>query len=508
MKTITCLSLLLSFLAAHLPAQGTLQSGPMIGYSKMAETLIWVQTTESAEVVIRYWDKQNPESIFETDPIVTQKDTAFVAKCIADRVKASTYYDYEVWIDGQQVEPQFRGGYKQSGAIPLTFQTPPNWRFRKDGHQIFDFSVGFGSCAYINQDGYNRESSSRPYGAGYEIFESIYEVDPDIFIWLGDNIYLREPDWTSRTGIYQRWTHDRSIPHLRPMLANIIQYATWDDHDYGPNNAGWNFWNKAETTAAFTLFYGNPSAGLPELPGIFTFFNWGDVNFYITDNRTYRTPNQVSSEGSDRPRSLLGREQVDWLVDSMKYRDGQGQHRRSYPVNFNVVCLGNQMFALQSTDNYSHYTEEWDYLITRIIEEGINGVIFLSGDVHYGDVSKRTFRGGKDIALSKPAGRSGGTYTFLDITSSPLTSGSWSGPDLDRNPYRHDIFPGEMDRVGQRNFATMSFTGPLDDRKMAISFYDTEGNLLNQKPDAANGVVTDASIFSARDLRAPQNIRD
>lgn len=47
-------------------------------------------------------------------------------------------------------------------------------------------------------------------------------------------------------------------------------------------------WNKRQTTAALNLFFGNPPNGLLDMPGIFTFFNYGDVNFYLTGNRTYR----------------------------------------------------------------------------------------------------------------------------------------------------------------------------------------------------------------------------
>ena len=216
-----------------------LKSGPMIGHASMAEVLIWVQTTGPSEVQIKYWPKGDPSSTRTTTPILTAKDSAYVAKCLADQVKSDSSYDYEVWIDSEKVTPRFREGFRNGGPIPLEFASPKNWRFREEGHRVYDFSVGFGSCAYINQEGgYDRLNNSTPYGGGYEIFESIYEKDPDLFIWLGDNVYLREPDWTSWTGILQRWTHDRSLPQLRGLLATRPNYAIWDDHDYGPNNSG------------------------------------------------------------------------------------------------------------------------------------------------------------------------------------------------------------------------------------------------------------------------------
>jgi alkaline phosphatase D len=494
----------IALLAVSLSYASKLQSGPMIGYNTMSETLIWVQTKESAEVVVEYWNVEDEKTILSTDPIITEKANAYIAKCLADQVRHGTKYGYRVLIDGEIDNPHYREGYKKSGEIPLHFETPKNWRFRETGHAIFDFSVGFGSCAYINQGDYGR-LNSKPYGGEYQIFESIYEVSPDAFIWLGDNTYLREPDWTSRTGIHQRWTHDRSIPHMRGMLATMANYATWDDHDYGPNNAGWEFWNKAETTRAFTLFHGNPSAGLPEIPGIFTFFNLGDANFYIVDNRTHRTPDTVQTDTMGEPRSHLGKAQVDWLVETMRYQQGQSRKLRgSYPANFNIVCIGNQVLSKRSRDSYASYPEEYEYLMSRLMHEGINGVIFLSGDVHFSEVTKvvRTGGGSKEIGKTGIAGEA---YTFIELTSSPLTSGSWPGADKEENPNRLDIFPGEMDRVGQRNFATISFSGPLEDRAMTIRYYDSDGNLLNQQPGAEDGETTPESIIFAKDLIAPQN---
>ena len=68
---------------------------------------------------------------------------------------------------------------------------------------------------------------------------------------------------------------DRQIPELQRLLANTIHYATWDDHDYGPNDIGRNYWLRQEATDVFNLMWGNPSAELPDVPGIFTYVNWG-----------------------------------------------------------------------------------------------------------------------------------------------------------------------------------------------------------------------------------------
>ena len=482
---------ILLFISPVLLLGGKLQNGPMIGYATMAEVLLWVQTDGPATVHFSYWDVDHPDNVMHTDPVATEKATAFVAKCIADQVREGTSYAYAVYVDGEQVVPQFREGFAE-GAIPLTFHTPPNWRFRESGHVVPDFSVGFGSCAYINEPegGYDRMNSATPYGHDYQIFESIYNVGPDVFIWLGDNVYYREPDWSSRTGMIHRWTHDRAIPELRPMLATIPQYAIWDDHDYGPNDIGREYWNKAQATDVFTLFNGNPTAGLPELPGIFTYFAWGDVHFYLTDNRTYRTVRGLNAKPYGYGNETFGKRQVDWLIELMKYN--RLQSISSYPCSFHVVAVGAQVLSPWSRDGLRNFPEEWKYLFDRLLEEDLHNVIFISGDVHFSEASRMVYAG--------DGGAEGKDILVWDITSSSLTAGNSPGPTFEENPHRVDVFPGEADRYSGSNFATLTFEGPMTERRAVLRYYDADGDLLNQAPGKDPGEVTEESIIQSSNL--------
>jgi len=282
------------------------------------------------------------------------------------------------------------------------------------------------------------------------------------------------------------------------VAASVPIMATWDDHEFGPNDATREFWNKELATEIFGLFTGNPSAGLPELPGIFTFFNYGDVNVVLLDNRTHRTVTGLRAAAFGGEVALLGKPQVDWLVETLKYR--RNQSVSSYPSTFNLVCMGSQVLSPWGRDSYHHYPEEWQYLMDRLAEEEIHNVIFVTGDVHFGEVSRMVYPGGGRAGLPGKAGPVGKNIIFHEVTTSPLTAGSWSGPDSEANPYRFDIFPGEADRVGQRNFATLSFEGSLEDRRAIIRYFDADGNLLNQAPGEPDGTVTPESIIHARHL--------
>ena len=165
----------------------------------------------------------------------------------------------------------------------MEFQTQELWKWRTDPPDV-KFIVG--SCSYINEPKFDRPGE--PYGSNFEIFKSINKKNPDFMLWLGDNTYLREPDWNSRTGFIKRYSHTRAFPELQPLLASTHHYATWDDHDYGPNNSDGSFWLKETASEIFKLFWGNPNYDITGKGGITGFFQWSDLDFFLLDNRYHR----------------------------------------------------------------------------------------------------------------------------------------------------------------------------------------------------------------------------
>ncbi|MDW8465959.1 MAG: alkaline phosphatase D family protein [Chloroherpetonaceae bacterium] len=300
-----------------------------------------------------------------------------------------------------------------------------------------------GSCAYINEPEFDRPG--KPYGEGYEIFKSIYDKRPDIMLWLGDNIYLREGDWNTRTGIYHRYTHTRSLPELQPLLASTHHYAICDDHDYGPNDCDGSFWNKEMTLEAFKLFWGNPSYGIGTMRGAITQFQWGDAEFFLLDDRYYRTPQgRKTIEGT-----ILGKEQFDWLINALT----------ASQATFKFIVIGGQVLnPLPVYETYANYPQEHQRLIETITKEGISGVMFLTGDRHFTELSK----------LERA-----GTYPLYELTCSPLTSGVFAGAASEANPLR---VPGTL--VQERNFALLKFSGTRGDRVLTISVHDKTGKEL------------------------------
>ena len=497
LKSIYQVNLLILCGIATCGANGELKllNGPLVTHTTMHSVLVWVQTNNAGLIQLEYWKSGSPEKKWYSRTITTSYETGYTAKLLAQEgIDPGTRYDYRVLVGESKkaAQPTFSESYKIQGVIPLSFQSKPRWRWipnnaTNEKHSIFDFRIAMGSCTYINQKGTDREGG-KPYGRRYQIFESIYEKKPDLMLWLGDNVYYRENDFESRRGLIARWTHDRQTPELSPLFGNTIHYATWDDHDYGPNNIGRNYWLKDQATEVFQLMWGNPSAGLPEIPGIFTYLNWGDVNIYLLDNRTNLTPSESKPQEFGQNKELLGKKQVDWLIDHLAWNLSQSADDfKSYPARFNLIVMGSSVLSESGNpDGYRNFPEEWQYLMDRIVSEKIRGVVFLSGDIHSGEVNKiqHVWKNLNSI--------------MYEVASSPLTAGASTYGQ--NNPARLDIFAGEEDRITTQNFVTLDFIGPLSDRKMLIRYWDSSGNMLNQKIGAKPGTPTDLSVIYANDL--------
>jgi len=413
-------------------AQGLLQSGPMVGYSTMKEVCILVQTKAAAKVKINFWNAKEKSKVFSTEELQTKADEGFTAKLYAKDLEPGQVYNYSLLINGKKVERPYE----------LKFQTQKLWQWREDP-PTFNFVIG--SCFYVNEERYDRPG--KPYGSDYKIMTSIYEKHPDFMVWLGDNWYYRETDWDSWSGMLHRITHTRSLPELQPLLGSVHHYSIWDDHDFGPNDSDRGYPNKEKTLEAFKLFIPNPSFGINGKPGTTTFFEWGDADFFLMDGRYYRTPDPRKT---DRERGILGDEQIQWLIDNLSVSKAP----------FKFIAIGGQVlnpYKNEKIETYAIYPEEKEKLLKLIKDEGIEGVIFLTGDRHHTELTK----------LERE-----GAYPLYDFTVSSFTAGVSAGKN-EKNTLR---VPGKIS--DEHNFALFNITGPAKNRNLKCTIYDVNGNPL------------------------------
>ena len=65
------------------------------------------------------------------------------------------------------------------------------------------------------------------------VLRTVREFQPELFVWLGDNIYGDTYDMNVLAAKYARLGQQ---PDFAALRAEVPMVATWDDHDYGVNN--------------------------------------------------------------------------------------------------------------------------------------------------------------------------------------------------------------------------------------------------------------------------------
>lgn len=409
-----------------------LRSGPLLGPAEVSETSLWVQTREPVEVQIRFWEAGKPETSRLSQVVATERASDLIARFTLSGLRFGTRYEYELYL----------GGLRVLRPYSLAFQTQAYWRWRSDPPPV---RIAFGSCAYINDAPYDRPGD--PYGGDYAIFDSIAARHPDFMVWLGDDVYYREADTTTVAGMRRRWAVDRGLPELQALLAGTHHYAMWDDHDYGANDSDWTFRDRDASFKIFQDYWLNPSYGTRETPGVYTRFEWGDVELFLLDGRTYRSPDDLKP-GPDK--RMYGAAQMRWLKESLT----------GSKATFKIVAGGSQFFnPFTFFEGLGSFPAEQRELLDFLRESQIPGVLFLSGDRHFTEVLRRAQPGG---------------YPIYEYTSSPLTSGP-AKPDKEiENPAR---VAGTL-VVGQRNFGLLEVDGKPGARVLTMKAVDAHGTEL------------------------------
>ena len=420
-------------------AKSTLIAGPMLGYQAHREVLIWVETKGAKSVALEYQITGHPETALRITKSQLHSTPAGVqpVKFVLPLLEIGTSYDYAVIVDSA----------KQVFPYPLKFQTRALWEWRSPPP---DFKFIYGSCAYLNDAAYDRPGA--PYGKGTTIFKHMAESRADFMIWGGDNWYLREADFSSESGIWYRYSHDRATPALQPLYAAMHHYATWDDHDYGSNDSNKSFELKDVTLAAFKAYWGNSTWGEADNPGVYGKFFWGDAAFFLMDNRWYRDDDHL--DATQNPlKSQYGPRQMDWLKQSLLAAETLRHFK------FKFIVTGGQVITDfgGASETFSYYQREREELIKFIVDHRITGAVILSGDVHFTELAR------KKITTSQ---------WLYELTSSPMSAGVSNLGNTERatDPQR---VAGTL--VVDQNYCTLALSGPKDARIITVSCFDKDG---------------------------------
>ncbi len=239
---------------------------------------------------------------------------------------------------------------------------------------------------------------------------------PDAFIFLGDNIYGDTDNMDTLRNKYARWQAQQDYKNLDS--ATKI-FATWDDHDYGRNDAGVHYPFKKEAKEIFLKVFNEPTeSDRRKHEGIYhtEYIKQGDktVQLLLLDVRTFRNDLLFYKKGDSLPRdhyfytpdytqhtskdsTLLGAEQWKWLEAELQK-----------PADLRLICSGSQ-FSIEYNgyEAWANFPHEQKKMLNLIKKTKANSIIFLTGDVHYAEISRL---------------KEEGLYPIYDVTASGITS--------------------------------------------------------------------------------------
>jgi alkaline phosphatase D len=249
--------------------------------------------------------------------------------------------------------------------------------------------IAFGSCA--------KQWHAQP------IWEAIVAAEPDLWLFLGDAIYADtdgKTAWKVTEGqLVGEWNRLADKPEFQKAWEKIPMLATWDNHDYGTHAGGVEFELKEESKEIFLDFFDEPVDSERRLSqGIYDAKMIGPegkrVQVILLDTRFFKDrykKNPVSKEewikagkvggyipDHDSSKTLLGEEQWDWL---------EKQLRKSAEVRLiasSIQIIPNE----KGMDEWANFPRERQRLFDLINKTKAQGVVFLSGNVHFAEISK------------------------------------------------------------------------------------------------------------------------
>ena len=292
---------------------------------------------------------------------------------------------------------------------------------------MFDWSFQLGSCAM---------KAFPFYLYSFQIFSTMESRPADFMLWMGDHVYMLKPwQWNSKDAMINAYANQRSQLKLESFMKSRPQYAIWDDHDYGPNNAGAEFFNKKTARLVFKEMWTNQLQA-NDSEGIYFSFKHKEAEFFMLDVRYFKIADS----------QLLGDKQMNWLLKELKKSDAK----------FKFIVSGVQVLCDGGYENFRKYPVEFSQLMNFISENKIEGILFTSGDVHYTEAScvERT-----------------NEYPLYDFTMSPLTSFPINYLSTNYNRI-------EGTKFNTYNFGEISFSGEESNRCCDIKSLNIRGETL------------------------------
>lgn len=326
---------------------------------------------------------------------------------------------------------------------------------------------------------------------GYPIFGVISKRKPDLFVGLGDMIYAdgacraeglygntqlpgeTEPA-TTLLEMRARWIYNRNDPGWIDLMARTPYVPVWDDHeivdDFGPSHDSPP--GKPDThlfrVGRRAFLESNPVA-VGRNTRLHRRLRWGrHLELFVLDTRQQRDSNSVDDRFTT-PKTMLGRDQLDWLLASLTISDATWNVVvSSVPISIPTGAVADPSRGRDgwaSGDGTTGFENELRKLLINLYEAGIRNLVWITTDIHFASVQRyQPFARYPD-------------FIFHEMATGPLQAGVFPNELLDDSFHPERLFRWPPLTVDSEEFEIASFEEALHWFNFGELEVDTEGTL-------------------------------
>jgi alkaline phosphatase D len=304
--------------------------------------------------------------------------------------------------------------------------------------------IVFGSCLNMTE---------------HPMLERTLTLPMDLFIFLGDNIYA---DTTDMAVMRKKYDALKQSRFFRGLRQKAVILATWDDHDLGVNDGGADYPMRRESQREFLDWLDVPDdSPLRSQEGVYDAHVFGPphkrLQVILLDTRYFRSPLRQGAHGAipsggpyvpnnDPHSTILGDAQWHWLEEQLLR-----------PADIRLLISSIQFVSeFSGAEAWANMPLEKQRFLDLIERTGANGMIILSGDRHWCELSR----------MDGPLG-----YPLYDLTASAMTQVHPRGTPTP-NRYRHHPVTYHQPNAGR-----MSINWDSTDPEVTLQIIDEAGTV-------------------------------
>jgi alkaline phosphatase D len=353
---------------------GVLTHGPVVGGVTDINAKVFVRTDRTARVQVRYSTDPTFATYSTSDQLTTEAASDFTSIIPLSNLAAETKYYLDITVDDV---PQLTPPYPSFGTFPSAGSSR-NFTFLV----LTDFT--------------NTKDLTEPTQA----FASAAATNP-VFAFIGGDFDHRNPKKLSDKRKMFKDLFDPNTPYMSGFVSSILRKMPiahqWDDHDAGLNDIDKTYADWSLSQQAFEEYI--PAYELPSVvPGIWQKFSYAQADFFVLDCRSQRDPAN-DQDGPDKSmldgNNLGVSGELKWLKDSLL-----ASTARWKIILTSVITNPTTKFP----DAWAGYQTEWNSLKDYIQGNAIQGIVFISGDLHLGAIDNGSASGFPEMCVSQPNG--------------------------------------------------------------------------------------------------------